>query len=189
MKKEWALTKEELDRFLDWLDKDSDRAAAEYLAIRHRLTIYFNCRGCLDPESLADETINRVIHKLPTLADSSTSDKAKIFYGFAKFVYLEHLSESQNHENSLVEFMMRMNKPESDDEQQHIYQCLSQCLQKQPPDKQMLFVSYYLVERNEKVRRHEEIAEQFGLTINALRKKIFDLKKTLFDCIKNCLKK
>ncbi|MFN0112857.1 MAG: hypothetical protein ACKVZH_28690 [Blastocatellia bacterium] len=189
MNKEWVLTKEEFDCFLEWLGEGRDKAAAEYESIRRRLVIFFNCRGCRDPESLADEAINRVIRKLPTFADSYTGDKAKIFYGFAKFVYLEYLNESSNHEDSLMEFLRRMNQPETDDEQQHIYQCLSHCLQKQPEDKQKMFIAYYLVERNEKVEHHQKLAREFDLSIGALRKKMFDLKNKLFDCVKNCLKK
>lgn len=183
MNREWALTKEEFDRFIEWLDEDRDQAAAKYEVNRRRLITFFNCRGCNDPDSLADETINRVIRKLPSF--SPTDEKAKIFYGFAKFVYLEQLRIIDP--VPLTEFLKLEVLPGIDIEQEHIYQCLGLCLQKQPSERQKMFTAYYLVEKNEKVEHHRKLAEEIGLTIDGLRKRIFDLKKKLGDCIKNCL--
>lgn len=189
MKKDRVLTKEEFDRFIDWLDEDRNQAGAKYEVIRRRLSLFFNCRGCGDPEFLADETINRVVGKLPSFTNSYTGDKNKIFYGFAKFVHLEYLKESETHDGLLIDFIRRINQSEADAEQEHIYHCLGSCLRKLPAHKQKIFITYYLVESKEKVSHHQKLAEEFEMTINALRKQVFDLKKKLADCIKRCLKK
>ena len=57
------LTREALDRLLHWLDRDRDRAGQRYEQIRSGLIKVFLCRGAVDPEELADETINRVARK------------------------------------------------------------------------------------------------------------------------------
>ena len=196
-KKQWELTKEEFDRFLDWFDKDRDQAAAKYEKICHRLKDYFiyHCPGCPDPESLADETINRVVRKLPTFADSYTGEKEKIFYGYANYVRLEYFRKWQADENlkvefvSLIESLQHRNQSEIDAEQERIFQCFAHCLQQQPKDKQVMFISYYLVEKSDRVGHHEKLAKELELTLNALRKKIFDLKHKLLDCVENRLKK
>lgn len=195
--KEWELNREEFDSFLEWLEKNQNLAAEKYETIRNRLIAYFkhHCPGCPDPESLADETINRIIRKLPTFADSYVGDKEKIFYAYANFVRLEYLRKRANNENSVINFvslinyLQSQNQSELDAELDRTYHCLSICLQEHPPDKQKLFISYYLVEKSNKVNHHEKLAEEFGLSLSALRKKIFDMKQKLLDCIKNCLKK
>ena len=70
MKKEWVLTKEAFDALLEWLDPNRDIAAQKYETIRTRLIKIFSCRGCLEAEDLADETINRVTNKLPEICET-----------------------------------------------------------------------------------------------------------------------
>lgn len=196
-KKEWELTEEEFERLLEWLEADRDQAAARYEEIRHRLTNYFiyHCLGCPDPEALSDETINRVIRKLPTFADTYTGEKTKLFYGYANFVRLEYLRKWQADENSklefitLIQFQQQQNQSEIDTEQERLKQCLTHCLQQLPTDKQSLLISYYLVEKNSKITHHQKMADKLKLTIGALRKQIHDLKHKLIECIENCLKK
>src|SRR5690349_2354142 len=55
------------DELLSWLAPDPDAAGQQYELIRRKLIALFRCRGCLSPEDLADETINRVIKKLPLI--------------------------------------------------------------------------------------------------------------------------
>ena len=63
MKTEWILTKESFDTLLAWLDANPDAAARKYEQIRTRLIKIFVCRGCLESEDLADETIDRVARR------------------------------------------------------------------------------------------------------------------------------
>jgi hypothetical protein len=46
--RDWVLTSEALDRLLEQLDSDRDRAAEKYEQIRQRLIKLFRWRGCLD---------------------------------------------------------------------------------------------------------------------------------------------
>ena len=84
------LTREALDRLLHWLDRDRDRAGQRYEQIRSGLIEVFLCRGAVDQEELADETINRVAGKVQEIADNYVGDPTLYFYGVAKMVYLEY---------------------------------------------------------------------------------------------------
>jgi dihydroneopterin aldolase len=64
MKKNWELSQETFDALLAWLDSDRDQAAMKYEKIRRALIKIFTGRACVEPEDLADETINRVARKL-----------------------------------------------------------------------------------------------------------------------------
>ena len=68
------LTEDTLDRLLHWLDRDRDRAGQRYEQIRSGLIKVFLCRGSVDPEELADETINRVAKKVLEIAESYVGD-------------------------------------------------------------------------------------------------------------------
>src|SRR6202008_1561467 len=91
MNKNWSLSQEAFDALLDWLDSDRELAGIKYEQIRSRLIKFFTGRGCIDPEELADETINRVTSKLSEIRKEFTGDPALYFYGVAKLVYMEYL--------------------------------------------------------------------------------------------------
>jgi hypothetical protein len=84
VKKEWALSQEAFDVFLAWLDPDRDRASEKYEEIRRELITDFVRRECSDPETLADEVIDRVIGKLPEIAGTYAGDPALYVYAVAK---------------------------------------------------------------------------------------------------------
>ena len=69
MNKNWSLSQEAFDALLDWLDSDREQAGIKYEQIRSRLIKIFTGRGCVDPEDLADETINRVTRKLKEIQE------------------------------------------------------------------------------------------------------------------------
>src|ERR1043166_3680616 len=91
MKKEWVLTQEAFDALLDWLDADREVAARKYETIRLRLVKIFVCRGCADAEDLADETINRVVAKLPEIAADYVGEPAAYFYAVSQWIHQEYL--------------------------------------------------------------------------------------------------
>ena len=187
--RDWGLTGEAFDRFLIWLDTDRDQAGVKYETIRRRLVIFFNCRGCSAPESLTDETINRVIRRVPSFQESYTGDPVRYFYGVAHYVHLEYLNETKKDAGPLIELMSRLPQPEIDSERERVYRSLERCLQKQPPAKQEMFTAYYLVEKETKVDHHQRLADRLGLTLNALRQQVRRLKIELRICITSCLSK
>ena len=91
MNKEWVLTQESFDALLAWLDPNRELAGRKYEDIRTRLVKIFSCRGCYEPEDLADETINRVTSKLKDIESSFIGERARYFYGVANKVHLEYL--------------------------------------------------------------------------------------------------
>src|SRR5215216_208156 len=70
MSGEWKLTNEEFDDLLSWLDPDRERAGIRYEEIRDDLIKKFRLCWCSAAEDLADETINRVVKKLPEFRET-----------------------------------------------------------------------------------------------------------------------
>lgn len=89
MKKNWELSQEVFDALLTWLDPE--QAALKYEKIRGGLIKFFTTRGAVEPEDLADETINRVAHKLKDIEKNFSGDPEPYFYRVASFVYMEYV--------------------------------------------------------------------------------------------------
>jgi DNA-directed RNA polymerase specialized sigma24 family protein len=179
MNKTWVLTKESFDALLSWLDPNQDSAARKYELIRTRLIKIFVCRGCGEPEDLADETIDRVARKLNEIAESFTGDPVRYFYGVANKVHLEYLRRK------------RVTAPpkawNDSDKAEREYNCLERCMQKLTPDNRELVLQYYQEERQAKIEHRKGLAEQLGIALNALRIRAHRIRLTLQDCVKDCL--
>lgn len=91
--KDRPVSREAFDQMLVWLDTDRERAGQKYEEIRYRLIKIFVCHGCIDPEGLADETIDRVIHKVPEIAPNYAGNPALYFSGVARYILLEYKIE------------------------------------------------------------------------------------------------
>jgi DNA-directed RNA polymerase specialized sigma24 family protein len=173
------LTKEALDRLLHWLDRDRDRAGQRYEQIRSGLIKVFLCRGSVDPEELADETINRVAKKAHEIAESYVGDPAPYFYGVAKMVYLEYSRRK------LV--ASHPPPPDAAGEADLRFDCLEQCMQNLSAKNRELILAYYEHESGAKIDHRKELADRMGITVNALWIRVHRVKKDLQNCVNQCL--
>jgi DNA-directed RNA polymerase specialized sigma24 family protein len=179
MKKEWVLTQEAFDSLLDWLDPNRDMAGQKYEDIRRRLVKIFGCRGCAEPEDLADETINRVTTKLATIESGFVGDPGRYFYGVANKVHLEYRRRKPAPETP---------PPTSYDENiEREFECLERCMQKLTVENRKLVIEYYQDERQAKIDHRKGLAEHLGIAINALRIRAFRIRAALQECVTNCV--
>jgi len=183
MKKDWDLTQEAFDALLNWLDTDREQAALEYLRIRGKLIRIFLGRGCPAAEELADEAINRVTVRVPELADYQ-GDKALYFYRAAHFVYLEWVKKQKRMEDQTN---ILVDHSESRDEEELKDRCLQRCLAELPEDKQTLFLEFNRQEKRAKIEHRKTMANEQGITINALRIKVHRIRQQLKQCMTKCL--
>lgn len=178
--KRWSLTQEAFDSLLGWLGSDRDQGGRRYEEIRLRLIKIFACRGCCEPEDLADEVINRVAKKVAELEKTYEGDPALYFYGVANKVHLESLKRRQTHR------LPPPTDPEPDElEREH--RCLEQCMSRLPPESREMVLQYYREDRSAKIEHRQALAEQFGIAINALRIRAHRIRATLRQCVQSCL--
>jgi DNA-directed RNA polymerase specialized sigma24 family protein len=180
MKTEWILTKESFDTLLAWLDTDPDAAARKYEQIRTRLIKMFMCRGCLESEDLADETIDRVARRLNDIQATFTGDPTRYFYGVANKIHLEYLRRKPVPQPPVA-------VDDTDDEDPREYECLEQCMQQLSPKNRELVLEYYQEERSAKIDHRKLLADQFGIAMNALRIRACRIRASLLECVKNCV--
>jgi RNA polymerase sigma factor (sigma-70 family) len=182
MVRESNINKEEFEKFLHWLDTDRDAAGQKYELIRDSLIKIFYARGCYDAaEELADETIDRVIKKIDKLAETFEGEPARYCHGVAKNVFLEYLRRPKTAElppDIMEQIKVDMTENEAD------IRSLHKCLKKLKPEQRRLIVGYYEGEKGDNIKRRKEIEQEFNITNETLRIRIYRIKKNLQECIR-----
>ena len=189
MKKERVLTQDAFETLLNWLDPDRDQAGRKYEEIRVRLIKIFTCRGCLEAEDLADETINRVSLKAGHLSETYEGNPALYFYGVAQKIQLEHARKPTATELDLNRFAAN-SRPSSSyvpADTEVDYQCLDECLDKLPSENRRLVLEYYQHEKQGKIAHRKRLADELGIALNALRIRAHRIRRALQDCVQHCL--
>jgi DNA-directed RNA polymerase specialized sigma24 family protein len=191
MKKEWVLTQEAFDRLLGWLDPDRESAGEKYEAIRLRLIKIFTCRACLEPERLADETINRVTSKVEEVTKDYVGEPALFFYAVAQKVHLEYLRKEHGRQafvstESADGFLSTASAGLTEDFEAE-YQCLEACLGNVSGETRDLVVRYYELEGQAKIEHRKQLAVELGIAVNALRIRAHRIRLGLQRCVRSCL--
>ena len=172
---------EAFDKLLAWLDPDRDKAGEKYSQIQFRLISIFACQGCCEPEDLADETLDIVMRKIEWLIENYEGDPALYFYGVAKKKHLEQLRKKPP---------PKLPPPEPPSEEiDHAAECLDNCLEKLAAEDRKLVLRYHEETKGAKINLRKQLAAELGVTINALRIKIYHLHSDLRECIDVCLRK
>jgi RNA polymerase sigma factor (sigma-70 family) len=155
----------------------------KYEDIRRNLIEMFIWRIYEDPESLADETINRVARKVRELKSSYSGDPARYFYGVAKMVALEQLKKAPRlpHVIPLNDTVAAYD--DSSDELNRSYEALDKCLDALSEDDRRLILEYYAYTKVEKVNHRKELAKELKLTQATLRKRVQRIRKHLRRCM------
>src|SRR5688572_23081082 len=84
-----SVTQAQFDSLLSWLSPDRDLAGRKYETIHSGLVRVFVSKGFNDAEDLADETINRVIKRLPEIQNSFVGEPVYYFHGVARNIIRE----------------------------------------------------------------------------------------------------
>jgi len=191
MKKEWVLTQDAFDTLLNWLDTDRDEAGRKYEAIRLRLIKILTCRGCREPEELADETINRAVARITDIITEYQGNPALYFYGVAQKVHLEYLRKVRLKDANPVDedYSLSVGYVEADNEAETEYNCLERCLEHLTTDNRELVLEYYQHERHAKIDHRKRLATELGIAVNALRIRAHRIRRTLEACVRDCVEK
>lgn len=174
------LTQEAFDRLLVWLNPDREQAGRKYEEIRLRLIKIFTCRGCVTPEDLADDTINRVARKVPEIAPSYVGDPALYFLGVAHNVCLEYFRKRPEPDPPPL--------PDNPERKEHLDDCLDRCMQRLTSKNRQLILEYYREEKPSKIDHRKELAQRLGIALNALRIQACRIRASLQECVFECLK-
>jgi DNA-directed RNA polymerase specialized sigma24 family protein len=187
--KMWNLSEKAFSRLLARFNADQTLAGEEYEKLRARLMYFFQRQGCRIPAELSDETIDRVARKIEE--GYAIADLSKFSFRVAWLVLQEHWGDPKREWQQLDE---RLSSSESNGEQnkeydtklaEHRLGCMKKCLETISPEEQELIVKNCTLNKSGK----EELARAMGLTINALRLKVFRIRKKLSRCQEKCVRR
>jgi DNA-directed RNA polymerase specialized sigma24 family protein len=171
-----GLDQAEFDRLLEWLDPDRQRAGEKYESIRRKLIKIFVTRGCTISDELADRTIDRVARRLPHIQKDYQGNPAHYFYGVARLILLE---STRNSRLSTV-LPDRLAPPvEHAEEDERDYEVLLQCLNALAETDRALVIRYYREDKKAKIDHRKQLAQELGLTMNALRIRAYRIRARL----------
>jgi RNA polymerase sigma factor (sigma-70 family) len=194
-KKDWALTPPAFQRLLGWLDEGADSGGQKYLETRRRLASYFDRKNCPTPDELADETLNRVARRLEEAGAIESDAPAHYCYIVARFVFMEHLRETRKdgalaHELRQQPHTDELDAPGTDDERRMKEQrlnCLEQCLSKLESPSREIITRYYVGKARVKIEHRRALAEELGITPNALSVRACRIRDKLEACVRQCV--
>lgn len=190
MKKNLQITPEDFQNLLGWFSDDVEKAGEKYEEIRCGLIRFFRLRGCNEPESLTDETINRVAVKLSAVEFDENFKMNAYFYAFASNILLEHAA--QKGKIAFVEINDEFSDERvinSEKNSELKLDCLDTCLARLPAEESNLVLQYYSKNKREKTELRTSLAEEMNLKVGALHTRVHRIRLTLRNCVEKCLAK
>ena len=178
--------RESLAKILDLLGPNAEEAAIEYRKLHQRLSRFFEWNSVDDPTALADEAIDRLGKRAIDEAAGHRVLKPTAFaLGIARLLLQEESRRKQRAIDATRHWEMR--RTESIPEMEALDEALQRCLTKLQPDRRKLLERYYLHSGKEKARSHQKLADEMGVTINALRNRALRARQELEICIRKRL--
>jgi len=178
-----AINEESFESLLAWLDPNREAAGQKYEVIRAGLIRIFVSKGFSDAEDLADETINRVMKKLPEIRDTYVGEPARYFHGVSRFIIREM---GRRKEVTVDELPMSLTAAEVHSDE---YDCLVNCLRFLTAEKRDLILDYYIYDGRDKIVQHHRMAGELGISEGALRGRAHHVRGNLEKCIQQCIER
>ena len=191
-KADWSLSESSFNRFLEWLDEGESSEGRKYLEMRRRLVTYFDRKNCLAPDDLADETLNRVARRLEEEGGIESETPAKYCYTVARYVFLESLRSKPSQEVGLDDVAEQRKDVGGEDRSEErglrelMLGCLEKCTAKLDPASRDLIIRYYHGKERVKIENRRAMAQELGISTNALTIRACRIRDKLEDCVKKC---
>jgi hypothetical protein len=192
LKKNWIISESAFQRLLEWIDGGNESEGKRYLEITNRLVNYFDRKNCLNPNELADETLNRVARRLEEEGNIDSETPEKFCYITAKFVFMESLrnKERQNIQlDEVIENKLVINSYDDKGIMEQRLNCLETCTNNFDNSNREIIFSYYYGEERIKIENRRNLAKKFELSVNALSIKACRLREKLHICVNKCVEK
>lgn len=189
MSADWKPPEELWKEFLAWLDPDPEIAAQKYEEIRAALIAFFVGRRWACAEDMADEVINRVMRRGNELFDTYVGEPKHYFRKAAHHLHLDYLKQCQPLAvREPVEIATHQaSDPAGRELEESRSACLEDCIQRLSQANRELVIRYHEQSKSAKIRDHQALAAALGITVNALRLRVFRIHGMLRDCVTKCL--
>lgn len=172
------------ERFLIVLGQGAAGAAA-YNELRDLLIRFFRLKGLRQTEKAADETLDRVALKLTH--GEQIEDFTKYALTVARYIFFEQqrleIKERKAGESFHAQIAQNGFDPQKGEELTHYRRCYKAL----KPDERHILEEYF-ADRPEIDDARVKLAEKLGVSGNALRLRVFHLRRRLADCLRKLKK-
>jgi DNA-directed RNA polymerase specialized sigma24 family protein len=193
---------EGLAHLLRWLSPDEEQAGQHYTRLRERLIELFARRGVPSStlEELADETLDRVGHKLASGEVILHPEPMAYVYGVARNVLSEHwrrqTRQAQNEvqlENlsprDRIALESKRHQQEERQEMEVLLECLDEYLKTLPPEDAALLRTCHHDDSRLQAARRRAAARRLGLAESSLRAHLHRIRQTLERKVRACVER
>jgi DNA-directed RNA polymerase specialized sigma24 family protein len=185
-KDRWELTEDTFACLLRALGPNDELALARYTRLQQRLTFFFMRHRSVSPEDLADEVINRLARAL--FEGRLISNLEAFALGVARMVVREEHARTLREQHSYQE--AHRNKitaePTSIESDQEI-QAREAGYEALPPSARQMLTQYHAGNGAIRINARQQLAQEMGITMGALRKRVFDLQAALRQNVRRSL--
>ncbi len=171
------------------LHTDQQHAGVLYEEIRYRLILFFRLNRPQEAEELADEVLDRVARRL---SEGTIIDRIDFYtVGVARFVLRERQAATQREQQAQrqIAYLQQSQSTEEPSSPERSSEALTKCLERLPHQDHAMILKYYGADGSLRIRVRQALAEQLGISLNALHNRALRLRKQLEHCVEAGLKK
>lgn len=181
----WRLTSSALGLLMARLDADPAIAGQRYEHLRRALQKFFTWQGDPDPDHAADETLDRVARRLDQ--GSPIDDVPTFAHGVARMVRLERQRRRAQHPTVTDEGAAEQLASPPPAPEDATLDCLQHCLSALAEDERDVILRYYTGDRRAKIDGRARLAQELGVSENALRHRVQRLRERVKGCARECV--
>ena len=175
-----------LEALLGILGEGTEDAAAAYQNLHQRLVRFFRLNNGSDPESLADEAMDRLARNAADRSSGSIASPLAFALGIARHILQEDTRRQIRQTETERDWSRFVADAHSGDDS--MLHAIEACLARMPENKQELLRTYYAWSGKRKIDHHRQTADRLGLTINALRNRLMRARNELDICVRGRLR-
>jgi DNA-directed RNA polymerase specialized sigma24 family protein len=171
-----------LETLLMALAAEPDDAAKAYRIVHARLMRFFDLKNMADPGAMADKVMDRLAANLSRRGAEQIESPAAFASGIARHLLQEEWRRLAREKEAIREWKAVVPSG-NDDERELTMSSLDHCLDRMPAAKRELLRSYYGWTGAERIAHHRRMADELGVTVNALRNRVLRAREELLACL------
>ena len=179
--RERQITADHFAALLGALGDTPQERGIQYETLRSKLIFFFARRLLQFPEDLADEVFDRLAHRIAEGVEVASPPAFAL--GIARYVAQEQSAKQP--QSQIVDETFWNNVPAhltTQSEEEEIAR-MERCMKKLPRSEATLLRSYYLAATENSMQIRRNLANDLGISANALRQRVFLARHSLRACM------
>lgn len=167
--------------------RGDDDAGVAYETLRRRLIRFFRLHVPAEADELSDTTLDRLARRVDEGVEVANVPLYAL--GIARLVLLEARARYARQQLAESDPTAWPEQDDSDAEEATLLQkravsALAACLDRVDAAARGMILDYYAADGSERIGRRQHLANELGVSLNALRNRALRLREALEDCVR-----